>query len=175
MWSNKRCHDTTRPLTPCTSQPSLEKEKAAKQTCSLSQWHCARPQHASSRSTLVPRAARRNCMRRTSLSKIHLDLLERSFQGGEPAAVGPNLDPRDPRLRAVVQARARGRCRKKPRGLKNTYFSPHVVGRIFSRIFWLKENVSGIYKTWIRQIVPWKVTKETSPMAPGMNVTENIT
>jgi hypothetical protein len=69
MWSNKRCHDTTRPLTPCTSQPSLEKEKAAKQTCSLSQWHCTRPQHASSRSILVPRAARRNDMRRTSLSK----------------------------------------------------------------------------------------------------------
>ena len=111
MWSNKRCHDTTRPLTPCTSQPSLEKEKAAKQTCSLSQWHCTRPQHASSRSILVPRAARRNDMRRTSLSKSHLDHLERSFQDGEVALVGPNLDPRDPRLSAVVQARVRGRCR----------------------------------------------------------------
>jgi len=52
--------------------------------------------------------------------QIRLDLLERSFQGGMPAAVDQNLDPRDSRLRAAVQARVRS-------GVMTPFIRPHVV------------------------------------------------
>ena len=70
----------------------------------------ARLQHASSRSTLVPRDTVEIVCAEHRSAKIHLDLLERSFQDGMPAAVDQNLDPRDSRLRAAVQARVRVRC-----------------------------------------------------------------
>ena len=101
---------TTRPLTPCTSNRSLEKEKAAKQPCSPSHGHYARLQHASSRSKLVPRSTVEKMYAPNIAQQIRLDLLERSFQDGMPAAVDQNLDPRDSRLRAAVQARVRVRC-----------------------------------------------------------------
>ena len=97
-------------LTPCTSQPVTREGKSCSTNLFSFAVAYARLQHASSRSKLVPRSTVEKMYAPNIAQQIRLDLLERSFQGGMPAAVDQNLDPRDSRLRAAVQARVRVRC-----------------------------------------------------------------